>query len=63
MQEKHYNRTQYNVKSRQKHGKKAVNFTFDAETIALFDDLVAKTGQSKIGVIKAAWACYAKQLG
>lgn len=63
MQEKHYNRTAYNVKSREKLGKKAVNFTFDAETLALFNRLVEQTGQNKIDVIKLALACYAKELG
>ena len=62
MQDKKYNRTAYNVKSREKHGKKAVNFTFDANTLALFNDLVEKSGQSKIGVIKTALALYAEQL-
>lgn len=63
MQEKKkYNQTAYNIKSREKTGSKAVNFTFDAETLALFNRLVEQTGQSKISVIKSALACYAKEL-
>lgn len=62
MQDKKYNRTAYNVKSREKHGKKAVNFTFDAEMLALMDNLVQTTGQTKIAIIKLALIDYAQKI-